>query len=500
MSEPSLPSTDFSLTADAIPVEALQSAWRAWQPGQPPPRWQDFLAPERQPEQVFSLIQLDIECRVQAGLPALLVERYFLHVRLGDERQLNLIRWEYQQRWKCGQRPLRAAYRSAFPQHAAALAELRPRWNCPTCRQQAIGQEDEAGETLHCPQCDSVFAHAEVFPRPGQGLPAGSPAGLDLRNYQLHEQLGAGGMGEVYRGRDPALGRYLAVKVIRPALRDHPAAECRFLREARVTGTLQHPGIVPVHNLGRLPDGRLYFTMKLVRGRTLQRILAEGTDRLPELLAIFEKVCQAVAYAHSKGVLHRDLKPSNIMVGSFGEVQVMDWGLAKVLSERRRAPGTDAGSSPPVEALDPGSPVETTSVGGKTEGGGDTVAWAKEPDDVSELSRAGRAMGTPGYMAPEQSAGLLEQVDERADVFSLGAILCVLLIGRQPDTPCPATVVLPQAQPGNLDEAQIRLGACGGDAELLQLCRECLAVPREHRPRDAGVVAERLAAYQAGVQ
>jgi serine/threonine-protein kinase len=131
----------------------------------------------------------------------------------------------------------------------------------------------------------------------------------------------------VYRCGDDALGRDLALKVLRSELRCNAVAQERFLREARLTGALQHPGIVPIHQLCRLADGRPCYTMKLVRGRTLDDILRDepdGPERLPRLLAVVEKVCQAVAFAHSKGVIHRDLKPDNVMVGEFGEVQVMD--------------------------------------------------------------------------------------------------------------------------------------------------------------------------------
>src|SRR5262249_40855782 len=152
---------------------------------------------------------------------------------------------------------------------------------------------------------------------------------------------GVGGMGEVYRCGDGALQRDLAIKVLRAELRDDAGAEVRFLREARLTSSLQHPGIVPVHNLSRLVDGRACYTMKLVRGRTLAELLRDepqGPERLSRVLAVVEKICQAVAFGHSKGVIHRDLKPSNVMVGEFGEVQVMDWGLAKQLSRSEPAP------------------------------------------------------------------------------------------------------------------------------------------------------------------
>ena len=144
------------------------------------------------------------------------------------------------------------------------------------------------------------------------------------------------GHGGHLQGRDVALGRDLAVKVLLDRHRDKPGLIRRFVMEARIAGQLQHPGTVPVHDLGALDDGRPYFAMKLVKGRTLEAILKERTDpseNLPRFLAIFEQICQTVAYAHARGVIHRDLKPANVMVGRFGEVQVMDWGLAKVLTD-----------------------------------------------------------------------------------------------------------------------------------------------------------------------
>ena len=216
---------------------------------------------------------------------------------------------------------------------------------------------------------------------PGGGSTAGSPEEweLDLRDYVLLDCVGRGGMGEVYRGRDPALGRNLAVKVLRPEFSGQTAAERRFEREARINGVLQHPSIVPVYNLGRLPDGRLYFTMKLVRGQTLADRLAaggSGSAWLSDLLNIYEKICQAVAYAHSRGVIHRDLKPGNIMLGAFGEVQVMDWGVAKVL--QAQAPGPQVENT--ISAI-----TRSTQAGSTAE---------DEPTGV---------VGTTPYMAPEQA-------------------------------------------------------------------------------------------------
>ncbi len=206
--------------------------------------------------------------------------------------------------------------------------------------------------------------------------------------YQLFGEIARGGMGAVLKGRDTDLGRDLAVKVLLETHRDKPELIRRFVEEAQIGGQLQHPGIVPIYELGTFADNRPFFAMKLVKGRTLSSLLDERSDPprdLPSILPIFAAVCQTVAYAHARGVIHRDLKPSNIMVGSFGEVQVMDWGLAKVLPQ--------------------GGAVDDASAG-KTGVGETVIATARSGGDVdSDLSRAGSVMGTPSYMAPEQARG-----------------------------------------------------------------------------------------------
>ncbi len=159
--------------------------------------------------------------------------------------------------------------------------------------------------------------------------------------YQLFGEIARGGMGVVLMGRDVDLGRDLALKVLREDHLDDPGVVRRFVEEAQIGGQLQHPGIVPVHELGRFPDRRLYIAMKLVRGRTLAALLEARrgpADDRPRFLSIFEQVCQAMGYAHTRGVIHRDLKPANVMVGRFGEVQVMDWGLAKASAAITRTP------------------------------------------------------------------------------------------------------------------------------------------------------------------
>ncbi len=279
-------------------------------------------------------------------------------------------------------------------------------------------------------------------------------------------EIARGGMGVVYRAHDTALGRDLALKVLRPEYAALPDLRQRFLEEAQVAGQLQHPGIVPVYHVGVAADGRPCFTMKLVQGRTLGELLRERpgpAEDQARFLLIFEQVCQALAYAHDHGVLHRDLKPDNIMVGPFGEVLVMDWGLAKVLEWARRGVRTVrtvAGSSP---------------------------------------SEIGSILGTPAYMAPEQARGETDRLDERADVFGLGAILCEILTGSPPYVGQASWEVAIQAAQGDLTPALARLEACGADADLIRLARECLAVDRDARPRDAGLVAVRVIDYRAAV-
>ena len=174
---------------------------------------------------------------------------------------------------------------------------------------------------------------------PGPVVQPGSPEmprpADPAARLQLLGEIARGGMGAILKGRDSDIGRDLAVKVLLEKHSDNPGLIRRFIEEAQIAGQLQHPGVVPVYELGALADRRPYFIMKLVKGRTLADLLAarlDPADDQPRVLGIFLQVCQTVAYAHARGVIHRDLKPSNVMVGSFGEVQVMDWGLAKVLS------------------------------------------------------------------------------------------------------------------------------------------------------------------------
>jgi serine/threonine-protein kinase len=263
-------------------------------------------------------------------------------------------------------------------------------------------------------RAETAISEVEVSATASAGELPPPDAGFGGR-YQTLEMLGEGGMGAVYLCVDRRVGREIALKVVQKGQATRSDLVARFHREARLQGQLEHPSIVPVYDIGTRPDGALFFTMKRVRGHALDRIL----DRLGDgdttmvaqygtrhLLATFARVCLAVAFAHARGVVHRDLKPANVMLGEYGEVYVLDWGVAKI-------PGADDASEAPAEP-------------GTTSGRG--------------LTSAGALLGTVGYMAPEQARGDLS-VDTRADVYALGAILFEIL------------TLTPMHPPGDADAA-----------------------------------------------
>lgn len=230
--------------------------------------------------------------------------------------------------------------------------------------------------------------------------------------YAVIRKLGSGGMGTVYLAQDAELGRKVAVKVMNIA-DPSGALASRMMREAQIIALLEHPGIVPIHDVGTLDDGRVFYAMKLVHGRRLDESVDSAS--LADLLRIFQKVCEAVAFAHAHRVIHRDLKPENIMVGSFGEVLVMDWGVAKVLTGGR----AEMGASLPEQGDVSFEEIDLA----------DTLPLFDPPHGETG---GGTIIGTPAYMPPEQAKGRTELLDERSDVYALGAILYFLLTGRPP--------------------------------------------------------------------
>jgi len=230
--------------------------------------------------------------------------------------------------------------------------------------------------------------------------------------YELIHLHATGGIGRIWFARDHHLGRDVALKELQPRQFDDPHACARFLREAQITGQLEHPGVVPVYDLVRPShDSRAFYTMRFVKGRTLSEATREfhqlqPAQRLdsPEFLVLlnaFVAVCNTIAYTHSRGILHRDLKGQNVVLGNFGEVEVLDWGLAKCIGE-------------PEEAR----PRPPASFNGNS-------------DEIA-LTAEGQAVGTPAYMAPEQASGCLDRIDQRTDVYGLGAMLYEILTGGPP--------------------------------------------------------------------
>jgi tetratricopeptide (TPR) repeat protein len=307
-------------------------------------------------------------------------------------------------------------------------------------------------------------------PRPTtDDRPAGRVAAAE--RYLLKEEIARGGMGAVYRATDTVLGREVVVKVLQEKFAPGSGAAHRFADEARIAAQLQHPGIPPVHDLGTLPDGRPFLAMKLIKGQDLDQLLKARDDVAAErgrFVAVFEQVCQALAYAHSHGVIHRDLKPSNVMVGAFGEVQVMDWGLAKVLGSKS---GDGEGPQPAATWTHVMSPR----------------------DSDGQLTEAGSVLGTPAYMPPEQAIGAVDQIDAQCDVFGLGGVLAAILTGRPPFVADSAESTRQMAARGKVQECFARLDSSGADPKLVALCKRCLSPEKAERPANAGEVARSVA-------
>ncbi len=319
-----------------------------------------------------------------------------------------------------------------------------------------------------------------------EGTEAPSPTPAFPPRYRDLGRIASGGCGDVRRVLDTQFDRVLAIKVLRWEYVESAAMRARFLVEAEVTAQLEHPGIVAVHEQGELPDGRLWFTMKEVRGRTLQAVIDEvhrGSGpqgfqltrsgwTFRRLVDAFQRIAQAVAFAHGHGVVHRDLKPDNLMVGEYGEVLVMDWGLAR----RARSVSEGAGAAPAGEA--------------------ESSRRAAE-----RLTQAGVILGTPAYMPPEQARGQRDQQGPESDVYALGAILYCLLTGRPPYEGTSALGVLRQVLAGPpvpVVEA-VKQGA-PVPAELVSICERAMMREIGARYPDAGVMAEEVVGWLDGAR
>jgi WD40 repeat protein len=333
---------------------------------------------------------------------------------------------------------------------------------CPTEEELAVFAESPAVNAkvlAHldgCADCRFLISALATPSVPSESASADEIRGRPATpHYKLAGVAGVGGMGTVYEALDLRVGRTVALKVLHDGPEDRLG---RFLREARITAQLDHPSIVAVHEIGELDDGTPYYTQRLVRGETLASALAHcpGLPQRLKLLAHFLELCQAIAYAHKHGFIHRDIKPGNVLVGEFGVTTVVDWGLARPIADR-----------------------EQPATGSAAEGA---------PDQTIE----GRAVGTPAYMSPEQARGDLAAVDERSDVWSLGAVLHELLSGTPPYSGTTGEVLAKvlAGPPGALRESAPR--------ELVAIATKAMSrAPRDRYP-SAGELAAEVSAYMSG--
>lgn len=333
-----------------------------------------------------------------------------------------------------------------------------------------MAPSDEGGETVKLPT-DIKFTSA-------------ADDDISLAEYSAGEELGRGGMGSVVAAADKILERTVALKVMLSGPNESPASRARFEREAKVLARLEHPNIVPVHATGTTEDGRPFYTMKLVKGRTLQSILdglrTGDTDtaaeyKLDALLNVFRKVCDAIAFAHHVGVVHRDLKPENIMVGEFGEVLVMDWGLAKLLGEEEKN----------IESALTSDHAELSESG--------------------SLTLDGQILGTPQYMAPEQAAGRLSEIQPRTDVYSLGGILHALLTLKPPLSGTTLAEIVKRIESGERNSISTTPESTSAHCPmgrvpeaLVAVVAHAMNVKVEERYASVEALAAEISAHQAG--
>ena len=309
--------------------------------------------------------------------------------------------------------------------------------------------------------------------------------------YLVEQEIARGGMGVVLRAVDCDIRREVAVKYLLDQA--DSGKKARFVEEAQITGQLEHPNIVPIHELGVDARKRLFFSMKMVKGRSLAQVLdelrqnpkqAEKEYSLGKLLNVLVSVCNALAYAHSCGVVHRDLKPANIMIGDFGEVYVMDWGLAKVLKDggKTRVPAPLATVVTNVSAAAPlAVPLK--------------VETSRHAD--ADLTQEGAVLGTPVYMPPEQATGKIEAIDRRSDVYSLGAILYEMLTRQPPiDKEGGYLAILMRVMQGEIIPPEQRAGKVA--KELSAIAMKALAKNPQDRYATVEALRKDIERFQEG--
>jgi serine/threonine-protein kinase len=500
-----------------------QELWQLWQQGQRPDV-QQFLAAAGplSLEQVAAVLAVDQRERWQSGerVQAEVYLQAHSPLQADIEKALELVYGEFLLREELGEAPSHEEYLERFPQYADRLRQQFDLHRALMSRSGAAvprGAQSGDLETVLSPTAHRGVpgrvrrGQSEPASEAGQDTPEGEPSGTPVsvshphataettrdertttaepsplsapgERYTLSRLHAQGGLGQVWLARDSTLGREIALKELRPERAGYSSLLSRFVEEAKITGQLEHPGIVPVYELAHHPGNKQpFYTMRFIKGRTLSKacrayhqkrpIGQAGTLDLMALLNAFVAVCNAVAYAHARGVIHRDLKGQNVVLGDFGEVVVLDWGLAKVTGARKDGAREDK------DLPDPLLPVHLDDLGSREE------------------TAPGQVLGTPGYMAPEQAEGRQAEVDARTDVYGLGAILYEILTGRPPF----AGDRWERVQRQIIESPPVPPHAIvTGTARALEaVCLKALAKKPENRYPSAGELAKEVQRYLA---
>jgi serine/threonine protein kinase/Tfp pilus assembly protein PilF len=366
-------------------------------------------------------------------------------------------------------------YEARFPNFTDVISEVFSKPHAPgSATLTQVYSDEDAQSVAMASRGTSTVAGSEA---PMNATPAHTGRVIPSAGvYRVVEKIGQGGLGLVYLGEDARIGRKVAIKEMRRETRASTHLVRRFKEEAQITGMLEHPNIVPIYDLGQLSDGSPYYAMRLLGKKTLRDTLrafhdlpantAQKTLKQSELLRAFVNICQALAFAHSRGILHRDLKPANIVLGEFGEVFVLDWGLAKILHFDR---GAERDDSPASQAF---------------------------PDHPHATSSEGSVLGTPAYMSPEQAHGQNDQLGPRSDIFSLGAILYEILVGQPPYKGKSTLEVVSKAQKGAYESPRSLDRKIAPALEAI--CLKAMALAPTDRYADATELAEEVMRWQAG--